>query len=73
LARGNWTADSDADLLVVVRRGFDGLDLRERGRYWISTPAISTDSLVYSEQEFEQLSHDPSSFVAQALREAVEL
>jgi predicted nucleotidyltransferase len=69
--QGNWTADSDADLIVVVRRSF--LDLLSRSPYQIFTPAIPTDSLVYSEREFEELSKDPSSFLAQNLSAAVEL
>jgi hypothetical protein len=69
--QGNWTADSDADLIVVVRRSFP--DLLSRSPYQIFTPAIPTDSLVYSEKEFDDLSKDPSSFLAQNLSAAMEL
>jgi predicted nucleotidyltransferase len=69
--QGNWTADSDADLIVVVRRSFP--DLLSRSPYQIFTRAIPTDSLVYSEREFEDLSKDPTSFLAQNLLTAVEL
>jgi len=31
----------------------------------VFTPSIPTDTLVYSEREFEQLRADPSSLVAQ--------
>jgi predicted nucleotidyltransferase len=71
LVQGNWTADSDADLIVVVRREF--ADIFERGNYHIFTPSIPTDSVVYSESEFEKLSRDPSSFLAQNLPSAMEL
>ena len=36
LVRGNWTADSDADLIVVVRRDF--ADMFERSRYISTRP-----------------------------------
>ena len=72
LAQGNWTADSDADLLVVVRREFPDF-LRSRTPYQVFARSIPTDSLVYSEREFEQMSRDPESFLAQNLPTAVEL
>jgi len=71
LVRGNWTADSDADLIVVVRQEFPGI--LERSRYQVHTSAIPTDSLVYSEREFDQLSRDPSSFLGRNLPTALEL
>jgi len=71
LVQGNWTADSDADLIIVVRRDF--ADIFERGSYHISAPSISTDSVVYSESEFEKLTRDPESFLAQNLASALEL
>ena len=64
LVKGNWTADSDADLIVVVRKEFPDL-VRSRSAYQIFTSSIPTDTLVYSEREFEQLQADPSSLVAQ--------
>ncbi len=70
LVRGNWTADSDADLIVVVRR--DLPDLSSRARYQIHTESIHTDTLVYSEAEFEQMTADPSSFLSRNLGEAIE-
>ncbi len=69
--QGTWTADSDADLFVVVRKEF--ADIFERGRYAIFAPSIPIDSIVYSEAEFARLSQDPSSFLAQNLRSAIEL
>jgi len=72
LVQGNWTADSDADLIVVVRREFPDF-LSSRAPYQIFTSAIPTDSLVYSEREFEQMSPDPESFLARNLPTAVEL
>jgi hypothetical protein len=72
LVQGNYTADSDADLIVVVRREFPDF-LASRAPYQIFTPAIPTDSLVYSEHEFEQMARDPESFLARNLPTAVEL
>ncbi|MGO8814615.1 MAG: nucleotidyltransferase domain-containing protein [Terriglobia bacterium] len=64
LVKGNWTADSDADLIVVVRKEFPDL-IRSRIAYQIFTSAVPTDTLVYSECEFEKLRVEPSSLVAQ--------
>ncbi len=69
--QGNWTADSDADLIVVVRKNL--ADFFESCRYQIYANSIPTDSLVYSETEFEKLAQDPRSFLAQNLRSAIEL
>ncbi len=69
--QGTWTADSDADLFVVVRKEF--ADIFERGRYAIFARAIPIDSIVYSESEFARLCRDPSSFLAQNLPSAIEL
>jgi hypothetical protein len=71
LVQGNWTADSDADLIVIVRRDF--ADIFARGDYHISAPSIPTDTVVYSESEFAKLAQDPSSFLAQNLPSAMEL
>lgn len=71
LARGNWTADSDADLIVVVNREFR--DIFERSRYQIHSPLIPTDTLVYSEEEFAALARDRESFPGQVLPTALEL
>lgn len=71
LARGDWTAESDADLVVVVDREFS--DVLERSRYQIHVRAIPTDTLVYSQGEFEALMREPSSFLAQDTVFAVEL
>jgi hypothetical protein len=72
LVKGNWTADSDADLIVVARKEFPDF-VRSRAAYQIFTPAIPTDTLVYSEREFEQLRADPSSLVAQEFPFMLEL
>jgi|SRR5271157_72090 len=72
LAQGNWTADSDADLIVVVGREFPDFH-GSRAPYQIFTRSILTDSLVYSEAEFQELSCDPQSFLAQNLPTAIEL
>ncbi len=71
LVTGDWTADSDADLIVIVRREFPGV--LDRSIYQIHTPAIHTDTLVYSEAEFDALRQDPSSFLARNLAAALEL
>ena len=71
LAQGTWTADSDADLIVVVRKELSGFS--SRSPYHIFAAGIATDSLVYSEREFEKFSEDPTSFVAQNLPSAIEL
>ena len=71
LAQGNWTADSDADLIVVVAREFT--DILDRSRYQIHTKTIPTDTLVYSESEFRVLAADPQSFVGRTLPSALEL
>jgi hypothetical protein len=56
----------------VVGRDFP--DFRgSRAPYQIFTRSIPTDSLVYSEAEFQQLSGDPESFLAQNLPNAIEL
>jgi hypothetical protein len=72
LAQGDWTADSDADLIVVVGREFPDF-LGSRAPYQVFTRSILTDSLVYSETEFQKLSRDPESFLAQNLPTALEL
>jgi predicted nucleotidyltransferase len=72
LVKGNWTADSDADLIVVVRKEFPDY-VRSRSAYQIFTSSIPTDTLIYSEREFEQLRTDPSSLVAQAFPVMMEL
>lgn len=69
LARGDWTAASDADLVVVVDREFS--DLLERSRYQIHSRVIPTDTLVYSEAEFELLARDRTSRLSQELAFAV--
>jgi len=71
LVEGTWTADSDADLIIVVQKDF--ADFFESCRYQIYTPSIPTDSLVYSAKEFDTLAQDSESFVAQNLAKAIEL
>lgn len=71
LVQGAWTADSDADLLIVVRGAFNTFS--DSCRYQIYSPAIPTDSLVYSDADFERLRQDPSSIVGSHFASAVEL
>lgn len=72
LVRGNWTADSDADLMVVVETDFPDF-LTSRTPYQIFAKSIPIDSLVYSTGEFEKLRSDASTFLAQNLLNAIEL
>jgi len=72
VAQGNWTPDCEANLIVVVRKEFPDF-LRSRAPYHVFAPSIPTDSLVYSEREFVQMSRDWDSFLAQNLRTAIEL
>ena len=72
LVQGNWTADSDADLIVVARREFPDF-LSSRTPYQIFTRSIPTDSLVYSEREFEQMRSEPESLLSQNLPTALQL
>lgn len=69
--QGTWTADSDADLIVVVRKEF--ADIFDRGSYAMFVKGIPTDSVVYSVTEFDQLSRDSESFLAQNLPCAMEM
>jgi predicted nucleotidyltransferase len=71
LVEGNWTADSDADLIVVVRRDFP--DLLSRSPYQIFSKSIPTDTLVYSESEFARLAADADSGLGRSLQHAIEL
>ena len=72
LAQGDWTADSDAELFVVVGREFPDF-LSSRTPYQVFARSIPTDSLIYSLTEFQEMSRDPESFVAQNLSTALEL
>jgi len=69
--QGNGTADSDADLFVVVQKKF--ADIFDRGSHAIFAKGIPVDSVVYPLTEFEQLSRDPESFFAQNLPSALEM
>jgi len=56
----------------VVRKEFPDF-LRSRAPYQIFARSIPTDSLVYSEREFVQMSRDWDSVLAQNLSTAIEL
>lgn len=71
LVQGNWTADSDADLIIVVRKNFSKFS--DSCCYQIYAKSIPVDSLVYSEDEFEGMARDPGSLLAQNLTSALEL
>jgi predicted nucleotidyltransferase len=72
LAQGHWTAESHADLIVVVQKEFPDF-LGSRTPYQIPTRSIPIDSLVYSEREFVQMCRDSDSLLFQNLSAAVEL
>jgi len=69
--QGTWTADSDADLIVVVRKRFTRFS--DSVPYQIYCPSVPVDSLVYSEDDFNQMMAEPESFVAQNVSTAMEL
>jgi len=71
LARGDWTGDSDADLIVVTQREFTGI--LDRVPYQIHVASVPTDTLIYSVTEFERLASQPNSLAADALTYAIEL
>lgn len=71
LVDGTWTADSDADLMIVVRAQFKSFG--DSCRYQIYADSIPVDSLVYSEGDFTRLASDAENFVARNLVGAVEL
>lgn len=71
LVNGTWTAASDADLIVVVRKELSRFS--SRAPYHVFAEGIATDSLIYSEAEFERLARDPESFLGQNLPTALEL
>jgi predicted nucleotidyltransferase len=71
LVDGSWTADSDADLMIVVRAQFK--EFGDSCRYQIYADSIPVDSLVYSESDFTRLAGDPESFVARNLVGAIKL
>ena len=71
LVRDDWTAASDADLIVVVRD--QSADLGSRARYQIFTAAIPTESQVFTEAEFAVVASDPHHPLASDLPNALEL
>jgi DNA polymerase sigma len=71
LAQGTWTADSDVDLIVVVRKELT--DFSSRSPYHIFVEGMATESLIRSENEFQEQSQDESSFLANSLLSAIEL
>ena len=71
LVDGSWTADSDADLMIVVRAQFK--QFGDSCRYQIYASSIPVDSLVYSEGDFTRMAGEPDSFVARNLVGAIEL
>ena len=69
--QGTWTADSDADLIIVVRKEFTRFS--DSVPYQIYCHAVPVDSLVYSESHFDKLMSDAGSLVAQNVPSAMEL
>lgn len=68
---GTWTADSDADLIIVVRKEFKKFS--DSVPYQIYCMTIPIDSLVYSESDFNRMMGDPEGFVARNVASAIEL
>jgi predicted nucleotidyltransferase len=52
-AKGNWTAESDADLLVVVNHDFP--DILSRACYQLHVSSVPTDTVVCTPAEFARL------------------
>lgn len=69
--RGDYSAPSNAELIVVLGRDFQGV--LDRAPCQIHTPVISTDTLASSESAFERPAADPAGFLARNLAEAIEL
>ena len=59
--KGNWTAASDADLLVVVNREFP--DLFARARYQLHVSSVPTDTVVCTPAEFARLAPQLEPFI----------
>lgn len=60
-AKGNWTAASDADLLVIVNREFP--DLLARARYQLHVSLVPTDTVVCTPAEFARLAPQLEPFI----------
>lgn len=76
-ARGNFTKDSDVDL-IIVDKAFEGKNVFERGKgLWIKWHVkqkmkYPVDFLFYSQKEFEKLKKEVS-IVSEALIEGIEI
>jgi uncharacterized protein len=72
-ARGNCTADSDVDLLIVEDQGFGPEHTRwselQRIRKALRAFRVPKDILVYSQDEFEKWEASFNHIVAHAVRE----
>lgn len=67
MARGDPSAESDLDLLIVQATGQRFLDRLDQ-MYRLLVPQVACDILVYTPEEFERLQKE-SPFVARVVRE----
>jgi predicted nucleotidyltransferase len=74
-ARGEATADSDIDLLVIMRQRFDAghsrRELLRRARRALHGYRIPVDILVYSRDEVDAWGASPNHIIGRSLREGV--
>ncbi len=71
-ARGDYSAKSDLDLLVVLGRQTDSAG-RRLDTPLPQTPAYPTDVLVYTESELQSALASADPFITRILAEAVEI
>lgn len=68
-ARGDWGVGSDLDVLLIVSESSDPFE-RRASRWDLSTLPVPTDVLVYTPQEWEQITVQPG-FGTRLKREVV--
>jgi predicted nucleotidyltransferase len=62
-ARGDWGVGSDLDVVAIVAQA--DLAFQERGARWpVERLPVSTDLLVYTEREWDELQASGSRFAA---------
>jgi predicted nucleotidyltransferase len=72
-ARGNPAADSDLDLIVVLREGGSPGERGVLVRRALRDLDVAKDVLVYTPEEYERYRSYPSSVVHAALRDGIVL
>lgn len=69
-ARGDWGVGSDVDLLAVVKDASDPFE--RRALSWdLSSLPVPADLVIYTEQEWQRMIEEESTFVRMLAREAV--